>query len=269
MPDRRGGIDVSHPTVAGGRRRDRTHAERRWRRLGAVARAPAAPRPAPASSSASSPTSLGNPFIQQIIDGAQFAADGPRRRPPGHGPRGRRRRRAARAHPGARRTRASRASRRPSRAPSLADAAQRDHRRPASRRAVQPARQGRECPVRRRALRGERPHPRPAGHREARRRRRDRQGHHRQLLPRLPGPREPRRRASRRRSPTAPGLDHVLGPFDVKVAATENYAAWEALLTANPDAVALIGLCAPDVASLGKLQAANPETRRSSSAATT
>jgi len=49
----------------------------------------------------------------------------------------------------------------------------------------------------------------------------------------------------------------VMGPFDVKVAANENYAAWEALLTANPDAVALIGLCAPDVASLGKLHRAN------------
>jgi ABC-type sugar transport system substrate-binding protein len=54
----------------------------------------------------------------------------------------------------------------------------------------------------------------------------------------------------------ASGLE-VLGPFDVKVAANENYAAWEALLTANPDAVALIGLCAPDVASLGKLHRAN------------
>jgi ABC-type sugar transport system substrate-binding protein len=57
----------------------------------------------------------------------------------------------------------------------------------------------------------------------------------------------------------APGLE-VLGPFDVKVAANENYAAWEALLSANPDAKALIGLCAPDIASLGKLQAANAGT---------
>ena len=54
----------------------------------------------------------------------------------------------------------------------------------------------------------------------------------------------------------APGLK-LLGTFDVKVAANENYAAWEALLAANPDAKALIGLCAPDIASLGKLQAAN------------
>ena len=57
----------------------------------------------------------------------------------------------------------------------------------------------------------------------------------------------------------AAGLE-ILGPFDVKVAANENYAAWEALLSANPDAKALIGLCAPDIASLGKLQAANPAT---------
>lgn len=52
----------------------------------------------------------------------------------------------------------------------------------------------------------------------------------------------------------------VLGPFDVKVAANENYAAWEALLAANPDLKAFIGLCAPDIASLGKLQAANKTT---------
>lgn len=52
----------------------------------------------------------------------------------------------------------------------------------------------------------------------------------------------------------------ILGPFDVKVAANENYAAWEALLAANPEAKALIGLCAPDIASLGKLQAANAST---------
>lgn len=51
----------------------------------------------------------------------------------------------------------------------------------------------------------------------------------------------------------------LLGPFDVKVAANENYAAWEALLAANPDAKALVGLCAPDIASLGKLQAANKD----------
>ena len=54
----------------------------------------------------------------------------------------------------------------------------------------------------------------------------------------------------------ASGLQ-VLGPFDVKVSAVENYNHWEQLYAANPDAVAMIGLCAPDVASLGKLNAAN------------
>ncbi len=54
----------------------------------------------------------------------------------------------------------------------------------------------------------------------------------------------------------APGLK-ILGPYDVKVSAVENYNHWEQLYAANPDAVALIGLCAPDVASLGQLNAAN------------
>jgi len=54
----------------------------------------------------------------------------------------------------------------------------------------------------------------------------------------------------------APGLT-VLGPFDVKVSAVDNYNHWEQLYAANPDAVAMIGLCAPDIASLGKLNAAN------------
>lgn len=52
----------------------------------------------------------------------------------------------------------------------------------------------------------------------------------------------------------APGLK-VLGPFDVKVSAVENYNHWQQLYAANPDAKALIGLCAPDIASLGKLNA--------------
>jgi ABC-type sugar transport system substrate-binding protein len=50
----------------------------------------------------------------------------------------------------------------------------------------------------------------------------------------------------------APGLN-VLGPFDVTVDAVSNYSHWEQLLAANPDAAAMIGLCAPDVASLGRL----------------
>jgi ABC-type sugar transport system substrate-binding protein len=60
----------------------------------------------------------------------------------------------------------------------------------------------------------------------------------------------------------APGItiNGAGGSNDVKVTPTENYAAWEALLTANPDAVALVGLCAPDVTSLGQLKAANPDS---------
>lgn len=54
----------------------------------------------------------------------------------------------------------------------------------------------------------------------------------------------------------APGLN-VLGPFDVKVSAVDNYNHWEQLYAANPDAVAMIGLCEPDLASLGKLNAAH------------
>ena len=54
----------------------------------------------------------------------------------------------------------------------------------------------------------------------------------------------------------AAGLN-VIGPFDVKVSAVDNYNRWEQLYAANPDAVALIGLCAPDITSLGKLNAAN------------
>ncbi|MEO8391938.1 MAG: substrate-binding domain-containing protein [Chloroflexota bacterium] len=55
---------------------------------------------------------------------------------------------------------------------------------------------------------------------------------------------------------TAPGIE-VLGPFDVKVDAVENYTQWQQQYAANPDAVALIGLCAPDIASLGKLNSEN------------
>jgi ABC-type sugar transport system substrate-binding protein len=50
----------------------------------------------------------------------------------------------------------------------------------------------------------------------------------------------------------AEGIE-VLGPFDVTVDAVTNYAAWEQLLAANPDTAAMIGLCAPDIASLGQL----------------
>jgi ABC-type sugar transport system substrate-binding protein len=50
----------------------------------------------------------------------------------------------------------------------------------------------------------------------------------------------------------APGLE-VLGPFDVAVDAVENYSRWEQQLAANPDVAAMVGLCAPDIASLGQL----------------
>jgi len=50
----------------------------------------------------------------------------------------------------------------------------------------------------------------------------------------------------------AKGLQ-VLGPFDVKVDPVENYTRWEQQYQANTDVVAMIGLCAPDIASLGKL----------------
>ncbi|CAN5371003.1 hypothetical protein BH23ACT7_BH23ACT7_00360 [soil metagenome] len=56
----------------------------------------------------------------------------------------------------------------------------------------------------------------------------------------------------------AEGIE-ILGPFDVKVEPAENYAQWESLLAANPGAAALVGLCAPDVTSLGQLQQANPD----------
>jgi ABC-type sugar transport system substrate-binding protein len=52
----------------------------------------------------------------------------------------------------------------------------------------------------------------------------------------------------------------VVGPSDVKATTTDNYAAWEAILTANPDIAGMIGLCAFDVNSLGQLQAANADT---------
>jgi len=58
----------------------------------------------------------------------------------------------------------------------------------------------------------------------------------------------------------APGLK-ILGPFDVKVDAAANFAAWQGLLAATPNAKALIGLCAPDIASLGKVAAAAPNSK--------
>jgi ABC-type sugar transport system substrate-binding protein len=45
----------------------------------------------------------------------------------------------------------------------------------------------------------------------------------------------------------------VKGPFNVGVAQTDNFSHWQQLYAANHDAKAFIGLCAPDVTSLGKL----------------
>jgi ABC-type sugar transport system substrate-binding protein len=53
----------------------------------------------------------------------------------------------------------------------------------------------------------------------------------------------------------------VVGPFDVKVDAAENFAKWQGLLAANPKAAALVGLCAPDIASIGKVAAGAPSAK--------
>ena len=92
------------------------------------------------------------------------------------------------------------------------------------------------------------------------------QGHHRQLLPGLPGAREPRQ--------GRPGIaEGGARPQDPRAVRRQGRGRRElrrvgALLAANPDAKALVGLCAPDIASLGKLKAANAR-QRSSPAATT
>jgi ABC-type sugar transport system substrate-binding protein len=70
---------------------------------------------------------------------------------------------------------------------------------------------------------------------------------------------ENRSRGVREAIAAAPGLEVNAEDFDVTVDPVTNYAAWEAILTANPDAKALIGLCAPDLASLGQLQEATPD----------
>jgi ABC-type sugar transport system substrate-binding protein len=47
----------------------------------------------------------------------------------------------------------------------------------------------------------------------------------------------------------------VIGPLNVGVDPAANFTAWEQARAAHPDVKAMIGLCAPDVASLGKLNA--------------
>lgn len=45
----------------------------------------------------------------------------------------------------------------------------------------------------------------------------------------------------------------IKGPFDVTGDPTKNFSAWQQLIAANPDAKALIGVCAQDLENLGKL----------------
>jgi ABC-type sugar transport system substrate-binding protein len=52
----------------------------------------------------------------------------------------------------------------------------------------------------------------------------------------------------------APGLTEV-GPINVGVDPAANFNAWEQARNAHPDVKAMIGLCAPDIASLGKVNA--------------
>jgi ribose transport system substrate-binding protein len=47
----------------------------------------------------------------------------------------------------------------------------------------------------------------------------------------------------------------IKGPYDVTGDPTKNYSAWQQLIAANPDAKALIGVCAQDLENLGKLNA--------------
>jgi ribose transport system substrate-binding protein len=49
------------------------------------------------------------------------------------------------------------------------------------------------------------------------------------------------------------------GPFDVRHEPSENYAKWEALANANPDAIAMAGVCNSDPLSLATLKRNNPE----------
>ena len=53
----------------------------------------------------------------------------------------------------------------------------------------------------------------------------------------------------------------IVGPSDVKVDSAANFAAWQGLLAANPNALAMVGLCAPDVESIGKVNAAVPGSK--------
>jgi ABC-type sugar transport system substrate-binding protein len=52
----------------------------------------------------------------------------------------------------------------------------------------------------------------------------------------------------------------VLGPYDVRSRRSRTIGRWEQLLAANPDARAMIGLCAPGRDQLGKLNEANGDS---------
>jgi ABC-type sugar transport system substrate-binding protein len=47
----------------------------------------------------------------------------------------------------------------------------------------------------------------------------------------------------------------IKGPYDVTGDPTKNFSAWQQLIAANPDAKALVGVCAQDLENLGKLNA--------------
>jgi ABC-type sugar transport system substrate-binding protein len=53
----------------------------------------------------------------------------------------------------------------------------------------------------------------------------------------------------------------VSQPRDVTVPNATNYAAWESLVSANPDAVAFVGLCSMDVPNLAKVKARAPQAK--------
>ena len=75
-------------------------------------------------------------------------------------------------------------------------------------------------------------------------------------FPGVPGAREPRQGRPGIAEGGAPASTWS-GRSTSRSREVENYNKWEQLYAANPDAVAMIGLCAPDIASLGKLNAAN------------
>ena len=133
----------------------------------------------------------GNPFIQQIVDGAQAAAKDLGvelvvSQESGGDPEGQLKAVQNFVNSGVAGRRHLRARRVDGERP------QRDHRQRRSDRPVQSAQRLGECALCRREIDAERAHPRQGDRRQARRRRRQGHRHHRQLLPRLPGARKSR-----------------------------------------------------------------------------